>query len=130
MPRNQTKRNKPLTNKPLTNKRTLSAPVLLILFGAVLIVAVLVYLAVSGGQTAEVTGGSSNSNIPYPEVKRISLDDAKNAYDGKTAVFVDTRTESSYLDSHITGALNIPSDQVESSLDKLDPQQWIITYCT
>lgn len=115
--------------KPLAPKSQVSPPVLLILLGAVLVFAVLLYLALSGGNTSN-GAQTTNPNVPYPEVERVSLSDAKKAFDDKTAVFLDVRSVSSFQASHIPGAINIPADQIASSLEELDPQQWIITYCT
>jgi 3-mercaptopyruvate sulfurtransferase SseA len=67
---------------------------------------------------------------PYFEVPRVTLEEAKSAFDSNSAVFVDTRSEASYVDSHIPGALSIPLDEIESHINELDPDQWIITYCT
>ena len=66
---------------------------------------------------------------PYFEIPRVTLEEAKAAFDSDSAVFVDTR-ETSYADSHIPGALSIPGSELESRIDELDPDQWIITYCT
>ncbi|HEY5902067.1 MAG TPA: rhodanese-like domain-containing protein [Anaerolineales bacterium] len=68
--------------------------------------------------------------ISETEVPRLSLEEAKAAFDGKTAVFVDVRGAGSYAASHIPGALSIPLNELEGRLGELDPSQWIITYCT
>jgi len=67
---------------------------------------------------------------PFFEVPRVSLEDSKAAFDSRTAVFVDTRSKVSYDESHIPGAISIPANEIESRLGELDPNQWIITYCT
>jgi 3-mercaptopyruvate sulfurtransferase SseA len=64
------------------------------------------------------------------QVKRVSLADAKAAFDHGTAVFVDVRDSASYQSSHIPEALSIPLSDLTSHLDELDPSSWIITYCT
>jgi len=66
----------------------------------------------------------------YAEVSRVSLDDAKSALEGGTAVIVDVRSAEAYEPSHISGAINIPFAELETRLDELDKKQWIITYCT
>lgn len=66
----------------------------------------------------------------YPEIQRVSLEDAKVAFDAGTAVFVDVRGTDAYAMSHISGSLSIPLAEIESRLNELDPNQWIITYCT
>ena len=60
----------------------------------------------------------------------MSLGNAKAAYDLKQATFVDVRDADSYANAHIAGALSIPLADLESRLKELDPNAWIITYCT
>ena len=67
---------------------------------------------------------------PFFEVPRVTLEEAKTAFDSGSAVFVDTRSATSFADVHIPGALSIPVAEIESRMDELDPNQWIITYCT
>ncbi len=62
------------------------------------------------------------------QVQRVSLDDTKAAYGAGTAAFLDVRTLSSYEDSHIPGALNIPLNELPTRLGELDAGAWIITY--
>ncbi|MBK8784343.1 MAG: hypothetical protein IPO22_21695 [Anaerolineales bacterium] len=66
----------------------------------------------------------------YPEIQRVSIDEAKAALDSGSAVFVDVRSAEAYQASHISGAVNIPSEELEARLGELDKAQWIITYCT
>jgi 3-mercaptopyruvate sulfurtransferase SseA len=68
--------------------------------------------------------------IPESEVPRTSLEEAKAAYDNGTAIFVDVRAVSSYEEGHIPGALSIPLTEIERRMGELDPEQWIIPYCT
>lgn len=63
-------------------------------------------------------------------VTRVSLTDAKAAFDAKTAVFLDVRDAQSYALAHVPGALNIPLNELEARLGELNPNAWIITYCT
>lgn len=68
--------------------------------------------------------------VSESDAPRVSLGEAKAAFDRGAAVFVDVRSESAYAESHIPGALSIPLAELESRLDELNPDQWIITYCT
>jgi len=74
------------------------------------------------------------SPTPLPvgpdEVPRVTLADARAAFDGGTAVFLDVRSSDDYAAGHIPGALSIPLAELESRLGELDPGSWIITYCT
>jgi 3-mercaptopyruvate sulfurtransferase SseA len=67
---------------------------------------------------------------PYYEVPRVSLEDAKAAFDNLEAVFVDVRGTAAFQAGHISSALSIPGTELTSRLSELDPKQWIITYCT
>ena len=62
------------------------------------------------------------------QVVRVSLDDAKAAFDANTAVFVDVRASSSYEISHIPGAVSIPLNDLPTRVGELDPEAWIIPY--
>ena len=73
---------------------------------------------------------SPDARIPFPEVSRVSLADAKAAYDTGSAVFVDVRGDPFYSQSHIPGALSLTSEDLPDRMDELDPNDWIITYCT
>jgi hypothetical protein len=70
------------------------------------------------------------AELPYPEIVRVSLGDAKAAYDLKQAVYLDVRDADSYANSHIPGAISIPLNNLETRLKELDPSAWILTYCT
>ncbi|MDQ4122321.1 MAG: rhodanese-like domain-containing protein [Acidobacteriota bacterium] len=82
------------------------------------------------GNTA--AGHSSDDGHGHSEDKtaRITIADAKKAFDGGNAVFVDTRAASSYESNHIKGALNIPSDQFQTRYTELPRDKQIITYCS
>ena len=66
------------------------------------------------------------------EVPRISVEDAKAAFDGGKAIIVDVRSAESYAAGHAAGAISIPLSEIEANPTGLglDKEQWIITYCT
>lgn len=109
-------------------------PAILIGIGALLVFAVLAIQLLQSPGTAQSPAASPPSqqaqNIPEPGIQRVSLADAKTAFDQKTALFLDVRDEGSYAAGHIPGAVNIPEALLESRLGELDPNAWIITYCT
>jgi len=92
--------------------------------------AVIMLQTASPQKTSIITPQLLTDSDVYPEVYRISAEDAKAAYDQKSAVFVDTRDAGSFKRVHIPGAINIPSNKVEANLGKLNKSDWIITYCT
>jgi 3-mercaptopyruvate sulfurtransferase SseA len=67
---------------------------------------------------------------PPQEVQRVTLEESKAAFDSKAALFLDVRSADSYTTGHIPGALLIPLAELEARINELDPNQWIITYCT
>ena len=64
------------------------------------------------------------------EIQRVTLEESKAAFDNGEATFVDVRTASAYQAGHVPGALSIPLAELQTRIDELDPNQWIITYCT
>jgi len=77
------------------------------------------------------TQGPTQVNIPQTaeEVVRISLENAKRAFDNQSALFIDTRSQQAYYASHIKGAIYIGDFESDPKLS-LDKNQRIITYCT
>ena len=66
----------------------------------------------------------------FPEIPRVSLKEALSAHKGGSAIFIDVRDSSAFETSHISGSLSFPLAQLESQLKQLNPNAWIITYCT
>jgi len=96
-----------------------------------LVVVFIVAAAILAACTASPMQVTDDSNVDASgEVQRVSLEESKMAFDNGEAVFIDVRSESSYAASHIPGALSIPLAELEGRLGELDPNQWIITYCT
>ena len=115
--------------------KTKKFPVLIIVTGGILLILAAVILNSQNGTVSTtfppspvVTSGHDEET--YPEIERVSLEDAKAALDAGTAVFVDVRGTDAYAMSHIPGSLSIPLADLEARLGELDPNQWIITYCT
>jgi len=118
-----------MPKKAMTKGRTW--PLLLMIVG----VGLMIYGVVSfiDQQNRATQPGASFPDIaetPYPNVKRISLEEAKQAYDSGAALFLDVRPASAYAAEHIPGALNIPLSELPQRLHELDAQRPIITYCT
>ena len=70
------------------------------------------------------------SNLPYPDVPRIKVEDARAAAERRQAIIVDARSATQYAHSHIPGAKSIPVNELENRLSELNKDQLIITYCT
>jgi len=63
------------------------------------------------------------------EVPRITLEDAKKAFDGAAALFIDSRPAEAYKVGHIKGAVNIPLGSTDK-FDSLPKDKKIIVYCS
>lgn len=107
-------------------------PVYLVLTGGILLL--LAGLMFSSGDS-----GSSPQSAPladsheedtYPEIPRVSIEEAKIAIEEGSVVVLDVRDVESYAISHMPGAINIPTNELASRLGELDKADWIITYCT
>jgi rhodanese-related sulfurtransferase len=70
----------------------------------------------------------------HVEGLRVTLADAKQAFDRKEATFIDARSARDYVAGHIPGALNLPVSEFESrsreALKRLPRDIRIITYCS
>ena len=64
------------------------------------------------------------------DAPRITLDDAKKAYDSGDTVFVDTRAAVFYQNERIKGALNVPSSLFEDNYESVPKGKKIIAYCS
>lgn len=64
------------------------------------------------------------------DVPRMSLADAKKAYDAGTAVIIDARPEATYNEEHIAGAINIPYGQQDQMMDRVPKGKKLIIYCS
>ena len=108
-------------NKLYTKKTFLALVV-----GAIIIVATLTACA-----PASLPAEPASPGVEAPgEVQRITPEESMAAFDNGEAVFLDVRSASSYAASHIPDALSIPLAELEARIDEIDPNQWVITYCT
>jgi 3-mercaptopyruvate sulfurtransferase SseA len=74
------------------------------------------------------------SGLPQTEadVPRVTVQEAKAAFESGEAVIVDVRSAEAFAAQHIQGALSIPLTGIEADPASvtLEKDQWIITYCT
>lgn len=105
-------------------------PVVLAAAGVILILGAALWYLNPFGLPQDALATTPALAIPYPEVKRVNLADARAAYEMKSAVFVDVRGDPYYTEGHIPGALSIPLNDLIQHLDELNPKDWIIPYCT
>lgn len=85
-------------------------------------------------QIIEPASTQAPANLPRTEaeVPRVSVQEAKAAFDSGEAIIVDVRSDSSYEASHIAGSTNVQLGEIETNPTglPLEKDQWIITYCT
>ena len=98
--------------------------------GPVLIAAAGVLLLASAAFLALQNANTPDLPATVAEIPRVSLADARAAYDAGQAVFIDVRDANAYAAAHIPGALSIPLAVIDSQPPQVDPSTWIITYCT
>ena len=109
-------------------KKQTRRPVALLLIGFLLMVAALaLWILDSAGNNPSPP---QDSSIPFPEIARTSLNNAKSAFDAGSAVFLDVRTEPEYVQSRIPGSKNIPLDELPDRLGELNPEDRFLTICT
>jgi len=105
-------------------------PIILIAAGLLLVAGVLISVFLLRPTESQVSTSPPGGSEPFPQIARLNLAQAKDAYDTGAAVFVDVRDQVYYENSHISGAISLPLSQLESRLDELEPNDWIILYCT
>lgn len=118
--------------KSISPKQTNPIPLVVAVGGGLLLLIALL-MAISNnnpGSANSITAPDVQTSIPFPGVRRTTVEDARQALENGSAIFVDVRGDDVYALSHIPGALSIPLDQLETRLNELDQNQWIITYCT
>ena len=125
------KRSLPKAEGSGARKKISTGPLILIVAGVLILLAVVVWqLSSLPATTAPPASTSSPFTIPFPDITRVSLADAKAAYDTQGALFVDVRDAGSYASEHMKGAINIPLADIETRLSDLPKDRWIILYCT
>lgn len=81
----------------------------------------------SGCKTKPLT---INAKITENGVKEISVDEAYKIYNSKEKyLFVDVRSVEEYIRSHVKGAILIPVEAIEESLNVIPKDKMIIVYC-
>ncbi len=108
-------------------------PAVLALVAGLLLIGSALALALNR-QAPPAAGGLPDSHdeegIPYPEVPRVSLAEARAKFEGQAAIFLDVRAQSEYERAHIPGAVSLPLADLETGYQDLQRDAEIITYCT
>jgi predicted sulfurtransferase len=110
----------------MRKKKALPLPI--ILFGGVFLLSIAAMILIPQLRSAQEVDPASIET--QDDVPRVMVEEAYNAVVNGEAVLVDTRSETQFAVGHAAGAINIPVEQTESRLAELDPDTWVITYCT
>ena len=93
-------------------------------------VAVFAVMLVTGAPTFSQIKPEISAERAPGVIQRATVEESKSAFDNEEAIFVDVRSVRSFEASHIPGALSIPLSGLRTRIGELDPNQWIMTYCT
>lgn len=110
-------------------KQNSKTPTLFLIVGGLLLIAVAIML-VSQNTSTVLTPTAISEEEADAQVPRVSLEEAKAAHDAGSAIFLDIHSAEDYQINHITDSINIPLTELELRISELDPEKWIITYCT
>lgn len=87
-----------------------------------------------GQQPAAVTTAiptvAAAQDVPYPNVARVSPEQAHMSAMAGQALIVDVRGQEYYDAGHARGAISLPLDQLPARLAELPKDQAILLYCT
>jgi hypothetical protein len=116
---------------PKRKPKKQNIPMFILIAGGALLLIFAVWLLLQNQTTPAPIVSNANAEETYPDnIERVSIADARTALEAGTALFVDVRIADAYNLQRITGALNMPEAEIGNRLSELDPNQWIITYCT
>ncbi len=97
---------------------------------AVAIIAVVIVVIASQGDGNHSTTSATPITSPS-EVPRISPEKVKAKLDtGSNMVIIDTRSKAEYEQTHISGAVSVPLDEIAQRYSELSGYTEIFTYCT
>ena len=115
-------------------RRRSLTPGIIAVGGGVLLLLVALLLFLERGRPAPAADLPPDTHdeqgIPYPEVPRLALEEAKSRHDAGTAIFVDVRSQGEYETAHILNAVSLPLADFAAGYQTLPREAEIITYCT
>jgi rhodanese-related sulfurtransferase len=82
------------------------------------------------GSTVAPAATSQTATKPADDVQRISIAEARAAFDSGKAVIIDVRGEASYNAGHIKGAKVIAVGEISARAGELPRDKTIILYCS
>lgn len=104
-------------------------PLILMLLGGALIIGAVAFIFVISDQNSvpELVQPPEGDN--YPDILRVSVQEAREALEDGSAIFLDVRSSESFEAGHIPGAISMPIDEISERINELPSNAWIITYC-
>jgi hypothetical protein len=123
--------------RPSRDLASLGIPIIVGLIVIAIVVGVIFSIENQQPAAASLPGGVSvpddtaqslsTRSIPYPDVPRISLQDAWDRLEQDQAILVDVRSRASFDKVHAAGALSLPEEEVGALLDELPREKdWIL----
>ncbi len=82
------------------------------------------------GQSKSPTPVPQQVHNPADDARRITAEELYKMYEDNKVLIVDTRNDAAYKQSHIKGAILIPSNEVASRIGEFPKDKFIATYCT
>jgi predicted sulfurtransferase len=76
------------------------------------------------------TAAVANQDIPYPDVARVSPEQAHISAMAGDAIIVDVRGQEFYNMGHARGAISLPLDQLPARFSELPKDKAVLFYCT
>ena len=86
--------------------------------------------AASPSPANSAAAADAHSDEHADDAPRITLADAKAAFDSGDAYFIDTRAAEQYKAEHIKGAVNISAGEIDAKIGSLPKNKKIIAYCS
>ena len=80
--------------------------------------------------TPPASPAPSETPMPADDAPRITIEEAKKAFDEGKAFIIDARAEEAYKAEHIKGAVNIRHDNLDAMLKQIPRDKTIIVYCS
>lgn len=84
----------------------------------------------AGGAVTVPTAPAAAQDAPYPNVARVSPEQAHMSAMAGNALIVDVRGQEYYATAHARGAISIPLEQLPARLGELPRDKAVLFYCT
>lgn len=82
------------------------------------------------GKSTPQTQQVQQVHNPADDARRITAEELYKMYEQHQVLIVDTRNDVAFKQTHIKGAILIPSNEVATRLGELPKDKFIATYCT